>query len=165
MISVDTLQADALLSEPPGKPDGKESACNSGDPGSIPGSRRSSAEGNGNPLQYSCVENSMDRRAWRVTAHGIAKSGTQLSDYHYYYYQAYFCELTIHLFCLFLMDCLFHVDFYQLFINSLRTEIPFLNFAFHFYCIFLPKRKFLKCFIYQIYHLTVSGLDIILQLS
>ena len=47
----------------PGGSDSKESACNAGDPGLIPGSRRSPGEGNGNPLQYSCLENSMDRRA------------------------------------------------------------------------------------------------------
>ena len=50
--------------------DGKESACNAGDPGSIPGSGRSPGEGNGNPLQYSCLENPIDRRAWRATVHG-----------------------------------------------------------------------------------------------
>ena len=49
------------------------------DPGSIPGSGRSPGEGNGNPLQYSCVKNSMDRGAWRATVHGVAKSQTQLS--------------------------------------------------------------------------------------
>ena len=49
------------------------------DPGSIPGSGRSPGEGNGNPLQYSCLENSMDRGAWQATVHGIAKSRTQLS--------------------------------------------------------------------------------------
>ena len=48
----------------PGGSDGKESACNSGDPGSIHGLRRSPGEGNGYPLQYSCLENSMDRGAW-----------------------------------------------------------------------------------------------------
>ena len=48
----------------PGGSDGKASACNVGDPGSIPGSGRSPGEGNGNPLQYSCLENSMDRGAW-----------------------------------------------------------------------------------------------------
>ena len=47
----------------PGSSDDKESACNAGDPGSIPGSGRSPGEGNGNPLQYSCLENSMDRGA------------------------------------------------------------------------------------------------------
>ena len=52
-----------------GKPDGKESTCNEGDLGSIPGSGRSPGEGNGNPLQYSCLENSMDREAWQGTVH------------------------------------------------------------------------------------------------
>ena len=63
----------------PGGSDGKESACNTGDPGSIPGSGRSLGEGNGNPLQYSCLENSMDRGAWWATLHGVAKSWTRLS--------------------------------------------------------------------------------------
>ena len=57
-----------------GFPDGsdcKESACNAGDLGSIPGSRRSSGEGNGNPLQYSCLENPMDRGAWQVTVQRV----------------------------------------------------------------------------------------------
>ena len=58
----------------PGASDGKESACNAEDPGLIPGSGRSLGEGNGNPLQYSCLENSMDRGAWRATVHGVAKS-------------------------------------------------------------------------------------------
>ena len=48
----------------PGGPDGKASAYNAGDPGLIPGSRRSPGERNGNPLQYSCLENSMDGGAW-----------------------------------------------------------------------------------------------------
>ena len=52
----------------------KECACNAGDPGSIPGSGRSSGEGNGNPLQYSCLENPMDRGAWWATVHRVAKS-------------------------------------------------------------------------------------------
>ena len=57
--------------------DSKESACNVGDLGSIPGSGRSSGERNGNPLQYSCLENSMDRGAWRATLLGVAKNQTQ----------------------------------------------------------------------------------------
>ena len=57
-----------------------ESASNVGDPGSIPGSGRSAGEGNGNPLQYSCLENPMDRGAWWAIVHGIAKSWTWLSD-------------------------------------------------------------------------------------
>ena len=53
---------------------GKESACNAGDLGSIPGSEYPLEKGNGDPLQYSCLENSMDRGAWRATVHGITKS-------------------------------------------------------------------------------------------
>ena len=64
----------------PGSSDGKESVCNAGDLGSIPGLGRSPGEGNGNPLQYSCLESSMDRGAWRATVHGVAKSQTQPSD-------------------------------------------------------------------------------------
>ena len=52
---------------------GKESACNAGDPSSIPGSGKSPGEGIGYPLQYSCVENSMDRGVWWATVHGIPK--------------------------------------------------------------------------------------------
>ena len=56
--------------------DGKESARNVGDQGLIPGLGRSPGEGNGNPFQYSCLENSMDRGAWRAIVHRIAKSWT-----------------------------------------------------------------------------------------
>ena len=59
---------------------GKESACNAGHPGWIPGSGRSSGEENDYPLQYSCLENPMDREAWRATVCGITKIRTQLSD-------------------------------------------------------------------------------------
>ena len=60
---------------------GKESACNAGDArevGSIPGSRGSFGEGNGNPFQYSCLENPMDRGAWWATVAGVAKNETRL---------------------------------------------------------------------------------------
>ena len=59
---------------------GKESACNVGDPGSIPGSGRSPGEGNGKPLQYSCLGNPMDRGAWQATVHEVTKSWTWLRD-------------------------------------------------------------------------------------
>ena len=65
----------------PGGSDGKASACNAGDPSSIPGSGRSPGKGNGNPLQYSCLENPMDRGAWWATVHGVAKSRTRLSHF------------------------------------------------------------------------------------
>ena len=59
----------------------KTSASNVGDPRSIPGSGRSPGEGNGNPLQYSCLENPMDGGAWWATVHGVAKSWTRLNDF------------------------------------------------------------------------------------
>ena len=60
--------------------DGKESACNAGDQGSIPGLVSSPGEGNGNPLQYSCLENPRDWGAWRATVYRVTKSRTLLSD-------------------------------------------------------------------------------------
>ena len=59
---------------------GRESACNTRDPGSISGSRRSPEGGHGSPLQYSCLENPMDRGAWWATVHGVAKSQTRLRN-------------------------------------------------------------------------------------
>ena len=62
----------------PGGSDGKESACNAGDPDLIPGLGRSPGKGNSNPLQYSCLENSIDGGAWWAIVHRVAKSQTQL---------------------------------------------------------------------------------------
>ena len=67
----------------PGFPSGsdiRESACNARDPSLIPVSGRSPGEGNGNPHQYSCLENSMDGGVWQTLVHGITKSQTQLND-------------------------------------------------------------------------------------
>ena len=58
---------------------GKESACSAGDPGSIPGSGKPRGERNGNLLQYSCLENPMDRGAWRATVHRAARVGHDLA--------------------------------------------------------------------------------------
>ena len=63
-----------------GGSDGKESACNAGDLGSVPGSGKSPGEGNGYPFQYSCLESSMDRGAWQAIVHGVIKSRMRLSD-------------------------------------------------------------------------------------
>ena len=68
----------------PGGSDGKVSACNAGDLGSIPGLGRSPGEGNGNPLQYSCLENPMDGGTWWVTVHGVTKSRTWLSNFTFF---------------------------------------------------------------------------------
>ena len=62
---------------------GKQSACNQGDPGSIPGSGRSPEKENGYLLQYSCLENPTDREAWQATVSEVAKSMTWLSDFHF----------------------------------------------------------------------------------
>ena len=70
-----------LSLQPPGGLEGKMSAYNAGDLGSIPESGRSPGEGNGNPLQYSCLENPMDGGAWEAAVHGVTKSWTQLSDF------------------------------------------------------------------------------------
>ena len=69
----------------PGGSDGKQSTCNAGDLGSIPGSGGSTGEGNGNPLQYSCLENPMDRGVWQATVHGIKESNTTERLTHTYF--------------------------------------------------------------------------------
>ena len=79
----------------PGGSDGKEFACNVGDLGLIPGLGRSPGEGNGYPLQCSCLENPMDRGAWQATVHGVAES--DVTDFRFYYLEALFL-----FFCLFL---------------------------------------------------------------
>ena len=67
--------------------EGKESVSNAGDSSSVPGLGRSPGEGNGNLLQYSCLENPMDRGAWQATVHGVAKSWTQLSNQHFHFHR------------------------------------------------------------------------------
>ena len=59
----------------------QETACNAGDPGSIPGSGRSPGEGNGDPIQYACLENPMDRGAWWAIGYGVTKNRSQLSEH------------------------------------------------------------------------------------
>ena len=75
------MYLDCFIMGFPGGLEGKVSACNVGDPGSIPESGRSPGEGNGTPLQYSCLENPMDGGAWEAAVHGVAKSWTRLSDF------------------------------------------------------------------------------------
>ena len=81
----------------PGCPAGKESTCNAGNLGSIPGSGQSPGEGNGHPLQYSCLENPMDRGAWRATVHRVAKSWTQMKQLSMHFIYSYYKILAIFL--------------------------------------------------------------------
>ena len=74
----------------------KESACNAGDQGSIPGLGRSPGEGNGNSLQYSCLENPMDKGAWQATVHRVTKSQTPLSNQHFHFHPEYAVKPVIH---------------------------------------------------------------------
>ena len=81
--TISSLDIYSEMAESCGFPDGsvgKESACNAGHMGSIPGLGRSSGEGNGYLLQYSCLENLTDRGAWQATVHGLAKNWTRLSS-------------------------------------------------------------------------------------
>ena len=71
----------SILKGFPSGSDGKASACNAGDLGLTPVSERSPGGGNGNPLQYSCLENPIDREAWCAAVHGVVKSWTPLSNF------------------------------------------------------------------------------------
>ena len=88
---------------------GKESTCQAGDTGSIPGSGRSPERGNSNPFQYSCLENSMGRRAWQPAVHGVTKSWTQLSERACqlisYLHQLYFLKVGSEIFPSYLRVC------------------------------------------------------------
>ena len=82
----------------PGGSGGKESAWNAGDLGLTPRSVKSPGERNGNPLQYSCLENYMDGRAWWATVHGVTKNRTWLSKYHTDFNDGHsdWCEVISH---------------------------------------------------------------------
>ena len=82
-----------ILLDFPGGSDSKASAYNEADPGSIPALGISPGEGNGNPLQYSCLENPRDRGSWQATVHGVAKSETQL-HFHFHFHLAYSALVT-----------------------------------------------------------------------
>ena len=79
-VSYSLVRTSVLMDLGPHSSVGKEFACNAVDPGLIPGLGRSLGEGNGNPLQYSCLENPMDSGAWQAIVHGVAKSWTRLSE-------------------------------------------------------------------------------------
>ena len=81
----------------PGGSEGRTSAYNVGDSGSIPGLGRSPGEGHGNPLYYSCLENPMDGEAWWAAVHGVAKSQTRLSGFTFtFHFHALEKEMATH---------------------------------------------------------------------
>ena len=82
----------------PGGSEVKVPACYLGDLGSVPGLGRFPGEGNGNPLQYSCLENPMDRGAWWATVHGVTKSQTQLSDFTFFSFVQRFVMFVVIIF-------------------------------------------------------------------
>ena len=108
---------------PPGGSDDKESACNSGDLGSLLRSGRSPGEGNGYPLHYSCLENSMDRGAWQGTVHGVEKSWTLLSKIMLREFLD--LELILHSWHKF-----------KLVIVFVHCRIPFAKTLFSFFCVY-----------------------------
>ena len=93
LIVFNNLEEAIEQNEFPGGSDDKESACDAGDPGLIPRSGRSPGEGNGYPLQCSCLENFMDRGAWQAPGLGVTKSRTQLRDFQLHF-QIYY-SITI----------------------------------------------------------------------
>ena len=82
MVSPESFRLDSKIF--PGGSEGKASACNVGDPGSVPGLGRSPEEGNGSSLHYSCLENPMNGGAWWSTVHRAVKSQTRLSDFTFF---------------------------------------------------------------------------------
>ena len=119
----------------PGGSEVKVSACNAGDLGSIPGSGGSPGEGNGNPLQYSCLENPMDGGAWWATVHGVAKSWTQLSDFTFTFHFSIDLELLFNTFILNLIAK----------IQELQIKITILAFVFTYVATFISVLYFFLC--------------------
>ena len=115
----------------PGGSEVKASASNAGDLGSIPGSGRSPGEGNGNPLQHSCLENPMDGGAWWATDHGVAKSRTRPSDFTFTFL---FVSIPIYFDCIhditktgFLCHLLKHLEHVKSNIRGCRKGINFFS--------------------------------------
>ena len=112
-----TKKKKKLLYHIPNGSDNKESACSAGDPSSIPGSGSSTGEGNGHPLQYSCLENSMDRGDWQATVHGVTENQAPLSNLHFQNIsssQMYFWSLCVILCSFSIVDIVIYSVFFYL---------------------------------------------------
>ena len=108
----------------PSGSDGKESTCNVGDLGVIPRSGRSPGEGNGNPLQYSCLENPMDRGVWRATVHGVTKNQTRPSTYAWMHCIAILNSMhSVPLFSDLSLAYLIHYHFFKQYTLNICTSI------------------------------------------
>ena len=119
-----------------------------GDPGSNPGLGRSPGEGNGNPFQYSCLENPMDGGAWQATIHGVTKSRTRLNDFTFFLsiiYGLYYVEVGsfyAHLLNSFSHKCVLILS--KAFSASIEMLIWFLSFNMLIWCITLIDLHILK---------------------
>ena len=118
---------------------GKEPACNAGDLGLIPGSGRSPAEGNGNPLQYSCLENPMDRGAWQATVHGVTRVGHDLVTkqplyiWHFFQFSSHLAHGRLKICSVFYPVLLFFICnsfFFPLSFLSAIDTLPFIKLCF-----------------------------------
>ena len=109
--------------------DSKESTCNARDPGLISGSGRSPGQRNGNPRQYSCLENAMDREAWQTTVHGVTKSWIRLSNIHFHFAVQ---KLLTDPICLVLLwfllpwktDPDFSLNMYHIYMQLMNLKVP-----------------------------------------
>ena len=124
----------------------KESACNAGDPGSIPISGRSPGEGNGYPLQCSIVEDSMGREDWSAVAHEVSKSQTQLSNYHFHH--IYRCTYTYLHYIYIYIYIYIYVHFQILFHYSLLQGIAYSSFVVYLFYGTLLSTYFMYCSVY-----------------
>ena len=120
--------------------DGKESVCNAGELGLIPGWGQSPGEGNGNLLQYSCLENPMDREAWQATVHEVTKSQIWLSNYHLYFH----CHSTYHILILHVVHLEIKFVYYFPIIFTSPVKVGTFIFLVHWCILHILKKPYVQ---------------------
>ena len=130
----------------PGGSEVKASAWNEGEPGSISGLGRSRGEGNGNPLQYSYLENPMEGWAWQATVHGFTKSRTRLSDFTFTFTK----DLLLSFVNIFLFCCFFVLLFLSLWFDNSLCLYDLTSFSFSFVYLF-------RCFLWLPWGLYIAS--------